>query len=192
MRGFTFESSGLLREIIIPMRISLPMTLDKIGKNPGIEANSLWDTGATSSCITKRLANKLNLKPSTFGSAKHAGGVTQNVPIYIVNLYLPNKVALPFLQVQQIENQDKFDILIGMNVITGGDFAVTNKNGKTMFSYAYPSTHHIDFGKMAAQSERILKQPTTTIKEPGAIKEKRDNVLKKMGYTPKSKRKKPR
>ena len=38
-----------------------------------------------------------------------------------------------------------FDILIGMDIINRGDFAVTNRNGKTMFSYRYPSMAAIDF-----------------------------------------------
>jgi uncharacterized protein YecA (UPF0149 family) len=40
------------------------------------------------------------------------------------------------------------DVLIGMDIICSGDFAVTNKGGKTVFSYRYPSISPIDFKKI--------------------------------------------
>ncbi len=42
------------------------------------------------------------------------------------------------------------DVLIGMDIIGAGDFAVTNLNGKTTFSYRYPSMERIDFVKASA------------------------------------------
>ena len=37
------------------------------------------------------------------------------------------------------------DILIGMDVITMCDFAITNKGGKTVFSFDIPSTRITDY-----------------------------------------------
>ncbi len=37
------------------------------------------------------------------------------------------------------------DILIGMDVITMCDFAITNKCGNTVFSFDIPSTHRTDY-----------------------------------------------
>ena len=37
------------------------------------------------------------------------------------------------------------DILIGMDVITLCDFAITNKDGKTVFSFDIPSTRITDY-----------------------------------------------
>jgi len=39
------------------------------------------------------------------------------------------------------------DVLIGMDVITQGDFAITNKDGMTTFSFRTPSLITIDFGQ---------------------------------------------
>jgi hypothetical protein len=39
-----------------------------------------------------------------------------------------------------------FDILIGMDIITLGDFAITNANHRTVVSFRIPpDTKHIDF-----------------------------------------------
>jgi hypothetical protein len=45
------------------------------------------------------------------------------------------------------------DVLIGMDIISSGDFAVTASQGKTKFSFQYPSTHDIDFAKEHNQQE---------------------------------------
>ena len=39
----------------------------------------------------------------------------------------------------------EFDVLIGMDIITQGDFAVTNRCGRTKFSFRFPSQADIDF-----------------------------------------------
>ena len=41
------------------------------------------------------------------------------------------------------------DVLIGMDVITQGDFAVTNREGRTVFSFRVPSLIHLDFGRQS-------------------------------------------
>lgn len=37
------------------------------------------------------------------------------------------------------------DVLIGMDIINQGDFAITNQNDKTMLSFRMPSRESIDF-----------------------------------------------
>lgn len=42
---------------------------------------------------------------------------------------------------------DNFGIIIGMDVISHGDFSVTNQNDKTCFSFRFPSQRKVDFVK---------------------------------------------
>ena len=52
------------------------------------------------------------------------------------------------MNIQALEGTpNSCDMLIGMDVITLGDFAVTNLNGKTMYSFRMPSMTEIDFTK---------------------------------------------
>lgn len=37
------------------------------------------------------------------------------------------------------------DLLIGMDVITIGDFSITNLNARTVFSFRFPSSHEVDY-----------------------------------------------
>lgn len=76
------------------------------------------------------------------------GTVNGNRPsnTYLVNVVLPNNVQFRHVKVTE-GTVTGADILIGMDIIGAGDFAVTNHDGKTVFSYRHPSTHCIDFVK---------------------------------------------
>ena len=64
------------------------------------------------------------------------------------------------------------DFLIGMDIITLGDFSVTNLNGKTTFSFRYPSCETINYVKQAKELlrkdlQKQLKQIEEDIKHGG-------------------------
>jgi len=103
----------------------------------------LWDTGASGTVISKAVVDKLDLKPIGKSRSFHANGESI-VNVYAINLFLPNKVAFPFVKVTEgILNG--FDLLIGMDIITMGDFSITNLNGHTTFSFRVPSVTEVDF-----------------------------------------------
>ena len=107
------------------------------------EFTALWDTGATHSVISQHVVNALRLKQEGFVPIVHANG-EDVAPVYHIFLTLPNGIGFPMLNTPGTQLTG-FDILIGMDIINQGDFAVTNRNGKTMFSYRYPSMTDIDF-----------------------------------------------
>lgn len=111
---------------------------------------ALWDTGATTSAITKELADKLGLLPFSRTKVSHAGG-TSAANLYKVNIYLPNRVAFHSITVMEAV-LNKCDALIGMDIISKGDFVITNRNNKTIFSFQMPSTHEYDFVKQINNS----------------------------------------
>ena len=63
---------------------------------------------------------------------------------YLIDLGLPNMVTISDIDVLS-GIFDGFDVLIGMDLITFGDFAITNLNGKTTCSFRMPSMATIDF-----------------------------------------------
>ena len=104
---------------------------------------AIWDTGATASVITQAVVDACGLQPTGMVQVRGVHGVAQS-ETFLVNIYLPNLVVFPGLRVTRGELAGA-DILIGMDVINRGDFAVTNLGGRTMFSFRYPSLAHIDF-----------------------------------------------
>ena len=116
-----------------------------------LEFDSLWDTGATRSVITQEVATKLELLAEGTAKVFHAQG-SKHVPKYFVNLGLPNRVQV--VGVEVVEGILKgCDVLIGMDIINMGDFAVTNQDGVTMLSFQMPSVNHIDFVKILEESK---------------------------------------
>lgn len=120
----------------------------------------LWDTGATNSVISTRLVSALKLKPIGKVTVSHAQGQT-DVNTYLINLLLPNNVGYPFLQVNEGVLAG-FDMLIGMDIISRGDFSITCSENKTVFSFQQPSTHEIDY-----VAGKLMSCPLKKDKEPG-------------------------
>lgn len=118
-----------------------------------IEFDAIWDTGASASVITQNVVNKCNLKPIGLVNVHTAGGLSQ-CNSYLVSLGLPNGVGFPALRVTEGQINGA-DVLIGMDVIASGDFAVSNFNGNTVFSYRIPSVTTTDFVLEVKQSNRL-------------------------------------
>lgn len=71
----------------------------------------------------------------------------EDAETYLINIGLPNGVGFAILQVTKAELGNANDVLIGMDIISQGDFTITNKGGNTVFSFRHPSATHIDFVK---------------------------------------------
>ena len=110
---------------------------------PQENAKALWDSGAMCSVISKDLANKLKLQPVSVKRIGTPSG-TMSAEMYVVDLILPNKIEVERVQVLGAYPSST-DMLIGMDVIGLGDFAVTNYLNQTAFSFRIPSKERIDF-----------------------------------------------
>jgi len=109
-----------------------------------VEFIAIWDTGATNTVITQKVIDDCKLKPIGMAKVNTAQG-EMNTPAYLASIVLPNNVCFSQLRVTRGDLVGTADVLIGMDVIGQGDFAVTNKNGKTTFSFRVPSIERIDF-----------------------------------------------
>ena len=113
--------------------------------NPtGAEFGGISDTGATGSMISQAVIDACGLKQIDTVDISHAQGTTRDVPVFLVNIYLPNLVVVTDLRVARVELRNA-DVLIGMDIINLGDFAVTNRGSRTKFSFRMPSQADIDF-----------------------------------------------
>lgn len=112
-----------------------------------VPVKAQWDTGATGTCISKELVNKLKLIPTGLVNVHTPSGIgTMNK--YMINLVLNNEVRFVNLSVMDSEiGKQGIDVLIGMDIISNGDFAVSNYDGKTYFSFRLPSQEHVEYKK---------------------------------------------
>lgn len=110
-----------------------------------LPAKAQWDTGATGTCISKQVVAKLGLQPTGMINVQTPSGIgTMNK--YMVNLTLNNELTILDFPVMDSEiGSQGIDVLIGMDIISIGDFAVSNFEGRTQFSFRIPSQEHIEF-----------------------------------------------
>lgn len=117
-------------------------------KDKSTELSAQWDCGATYSSISNEAARKLGLKPIG-KQATDTIFCTQTTNIYEIGLVLRNTDIYIPLVVSGTPNISKagIDLLIGMDIIKLGDFAISSYKGKTCFSFRVPSFGLIDFTK---------------------------------------------
>lgn len=146
--AFSVQYEGVVNKLITKVGIAQAFDpkMDRKLYPPVDEQLALWDTGATQSVITPKIVRDLGLKPVGKMVMHHGGGRTEQLT-YMVNVGLPNGVGFPGVMVaelEQLENSE-FGMLIGMDIIAVGDFSITCYEGKTCFSYRYPSKTKVDY-----------------------------------------------
>lgn len=161
-QAFTVRYSGRTNVLISKVGVSQAFDPEATTNRPQItELKSIWDTGASCTLISKQYATQIGLIPSgktTITGVNH----TTEENTYLVNVYLPNKVCLTYVQIAEAPAlSDDAGMLIGMDIIGSGDFSVFTEDGKTVMSYRFPSVGGADFVREAGniRSRREILQP---------------------------------
>jgi hypothetical protein len=142
--SFTIHYSGIVRTLITDAHVLRPGP-ENNGFGESTHVRALWDTGATNSVITTEIVAKLGLIPIGKTRINGVHGA-QDCNSYMVSVGLPNKVAVQNITVTEVaEFAGGFQLLIGMDIIKEGDFAVTVRDDRTLFSFRIPSCGEIDF-----------------------------------------------
>ena len=162
-RAFTSYGSGLLNALKNEVEISA------VGESSQAKKKfpAIWDTGATATVITERVVRECGLIETDTGATatvitervvRECGlietgktwivgvnGEREKAPTYLVDVWLPHGVRVRSVTVAQMKLTGDEDILIGMDIIALGDFAVSSYQGITSFSFRTPSRQRIDF-----------------------------------------------
>jgi hypothetical protein len=165
--SFTIAHNGRVNRIITD--IELFPAFDPTSIPTGLvpyKTKALWDTGASSSVVSKKTAEDMKLVPTGTTRMSSAGGV-DIVNTYTVNIGLPNKVGFPGVRVAQCSDESgDFGAIIGMDIITSGDLAITN-TPQTVMSFRIPSIKKIDFVEDAKYLGVGSKDPCPCGKKDG-------------------------
>ncbi|MDG0887849.1 retropepsin-like aspartic protease [Paracholeplasma manati] len=157
--SFTQKYQTLQGVLFTPLSIDDPTTHRYKGlpQKSGYVINAIWDTGATSSAITPKVAADLKLSPIGQATVHTANGSTQT-NVYVVDILLPNNIWVSDVKVTEAPIVGA-DALIGMDIILLGDFAVTNQNNRTTFSFIIPSIKEIDFVQKTKPKQNTYNPP---------------------------------
>lgn len=144
-KSFTTKANGLLRELVSEVFISPAFDPSSPPPHPPhSKFRAIWDTGATNSVVSPVVVAQCQLQP--IGKVvMHTANGTGNCNAYLINIVLPNGVGFVAVRVASSQLSPGSDVLIGMNIISQSDFAVTNKNGETWFTFRAPSIERFDF-----------------------------------------------
>jgi len=161
-RSFTLKLPGLTNILVTPTKVGIAFDPLLTVPPPLKEFNAIWDTGATNTAISKRVVDECGLKPTGMTEV-HFGGGTEIRDTYFVSIMLPNDVGFTQVRVTQFDAIRDTDVLIGMDIITQGDFAITHKDRKTTFSFRCPSVECLDF---VEQAQSVMSLPKVGRNDP--------------------------
>jgi len=170
---FTWEYKTKVDVLITDIKVGAPFDEASPPESPPSDVfQAIWDTGSAHSSISNRIVQTYQLNSTGEYNVITAIGQSSK-PTYSVSLWLPSQIRIPRVSVAQIELVGA-DVLIGMDIISLGDFAVTYKHGKTVLSFRIPSIECIDF-----------TQPTSITTANGKLLKKRpigkEQVIPKVG-----------
>lgn len=135
------SNAGLLRQLISIVDVTVPNT------NTKNQYKAIWDTGASGTVITQVIVDNLGLIPTGMAIVHTANGQARQYT-YIVDISLNEAIIFKDVTVTcAVAFSGGCNILIGMNIISQGDFSITNLNGNTCMSFRKPSLHEVDFCK---------------------------------------------
>ena len=145
MGAFTLKFQKKEDCIVTESYIYAPIDLSNGGQVRRVRIQrSLWDTGASVSLISSRVAKVLGLE--SIGKSG-VSGYNEGIDVkdtYLIHIGLPTRDIVTDIMAMEFDS-DEYDVVIGMDVICHGDLAITNQNDKTTFSFRIPSETEIDF-----------------------------------------------
>jgi len=156
IHSFTNKYSGYSKVLTLPVKIMLK------GTEGFFETQGIIDTGAMGSVISNSIAEKLSAIPQTFTKVHTASEQNVITPLYEADIELCSKVKITGLMVTSGALLDGTECLIGMDILSQGDLAVTNFDHKTCVSFRIPSMQCIDFVESTNASK-----PFVSTKIPG-------------------------
>jgi len=139
--ALTYTHIGLVDAILTPVDLFSDV-YDDVTR---YMTNALWDTGAMLSVISPEIAEKLKL--DIVDTIQIAGINGESLAeVAIISIQFPNGAIIKDVRVAICRMTPGNEMIIGMDVITQMDIAITNGGGQTQFSFAVPPyENRIDF-----------------------------------------------
>lgn len=103
-----------------------------------------WDTGASNTCVSHELVNRLGLVPDCdVNMSTPTNDVLSKA--YLLDVMLPNGVGVKDVRAWGADiGRQGIDMLVGMDVMLLGEFSVSYKDGITSWSFRVPAMQNAD------------------------------------------------
>ena len=98
---------------------------------------AMWDTGSNATILSTKLVSEL--RPDHFGQGGMTGiGGQSEGDTYLMHVSLPTGDIITYQEVYEA-NLGDYDAIIGMDIITRGNFHLDCDHGETLFSFELPN-----------------------------------------------------
>lgn len=98
---------------------------------------TMWDTGSNATILSTVLIREL--RPDIFGQGGMTGiGGEAEGNTYLLHVLLPSGDVITYQEVYEADLHD-YDAIIGMDIITRGNFHLDSDQGETLFSFQLPN-----------------------------------------------------
>jgi hypothetical protein len=104
-------------------------------QKPMIEASALWDTGADCCAISTGMIAEMGIRELYSEKAGGFGGQKDDVPHYSIDIAIGDNHIIENVLAIAYESLGSHDIILGMNVITLGDFALMREGEGSRFVF---------------------------------------------------------
>jgi len=139
-RGFSKSYDRPVNKLISTANILPLSSMEACLRNTPVEVKILWDTGASLTFIKPKIRDQLKLCMfKTDASATIAGvGGLFNADFTIISIQLNAYFTIEYCPVYVLDFPVNSDMIIGMDILSMGDFLVSSSNKKTTFSFVVP------------------------------------------------------
>ena len=153
IRWFSTEYQWIQRKLLIDINL-----IDPYFQKESESVKWLIDTWATCCMISKRIADRLWLI-SVWKSEISTAWWSHIVNKYLTKLKLPDNFISDAIFVTEWPLDDQwFDVLIGMDILSQWDFAMSKRNWNTLISFVTPSQQPIDLVNKYKQVAHLQTQ----------------------------------
>lgn len=108
------------------------------GESAMMTVKALWDTGVSQSCIspeTVKAIEPIRRSKEKIVTAEE----TTEIEMYAISVSFSDEITIRDISVEKRDLSDKnVDMLIGMDIISRGDFEIRNYHGLTQFAFRVP------------------------------------------------------
>ena len=130
--AFTMRYDGLASVLV------REMIIQNVYNNKSIKCRAIWDTGAEKTTIIQEIANNIECIATDQILTKGVGSEPKKVNVYDVSVIdIGTKFRIKNIPVASTSSIGGGDVLIGMDIISLGDLAITNQDKKTHLLFLY-------------------------------------------------------
>jgi hypothetical protein len=140
MKAYTFTK----RYDVVSRVLTLPIKICLINARRYYETQGIIDTGSIGSVISSNLVEQLEGIPYSYQFVNTASSHRIMTPVYKASIILCDQVEITNLTVSEGTLPDGQECLIGMDVLSLGDLAITHFENKTCLSFRIPSLQSIE------------------------------------------------